>query len=368
MVHSFSRLVLSFTTVIVLLSVVAHAQVPTGSVTGVLRDGSGGVLPGVTVTLIEEATATEQMTITSSDGHYEFAALKPGLYTIRAALPGFGDFEQLHEAVTTQPVVVNATLELATLTDSVTVDAQMDRFQVMPARPTEQPVRIRQTDRRDSPSISVIESSHITRYDVRTVNDLVTVAPGSFTGSYFGVPGSLFVRGEPGDNFFRGFRRVENRGNYATPVAATDHIEIVKGPPSPIYGGGKIGGFLNFLPKTARTASAKWMESPQGKVTATYGSYDQKIASAEVGVPFTVGGRRAGFYVFGQFENSNSFYDGIYSKSKLGQAAFDVELSPRWRMEFGAQGYSGQRPQNIGWNRVTQDLVDKKRYLSGVPR
>ena len=216
-------------------------------------------------------------------------------------------------------------------------------------------------------SISVIESSHITRYDVRTVNDLVTVAPGSFTGSYFGVPGSLFVRGEPGDNFFRGFRRVENRGNYATPVAATDHIEIVKGPPSPIYGGGKIGGFLNFLPKTARTASAKWMESPQGKVTATYGSYDQKIASAEVGVPFTVGGRRAGFYVFGQFENSNSFYDGIYSKSKLGQAAFDVELSPRWRMEFGAQGYSGQRPQNIGWNRVTQDLVDKKQYLSGVP-
>ena len=101
---------------------------------------------------------------------------------------------------------------------------------------------------------------------------------------------------------------------------------------------------------------------------STYGSYDQKIASAEVGVPFTVGGRRAGFYAFGQFENSNSFYDGIYSKSKLGQIAFDVELAPRWRMEFGAQGYSGQRPQNIGWNRVTQELGRQEAVHGGNPR
>ena len=367
MAHAFTRFVLSLTTVLFLSSMVANAQAPTGAVTGVLRDGSGGVLPGAAVTLTNESTGADQTSITSADGRYEFAALPPGMYTIRASLPGFGEFEQLHATVGTVPLVVNATLELATLSDSVIVDAQMDRFQVLPARPTNSLFGFDKPIAEIPRSISVIEANHITRYDVRTVNDLVTVAPGSFTGSYFGVPGSLFVRGEPGDNFFRGFRRVENRGNYATPVAATDHIEIVKGPPSPIYGGGKIGGFLNFLPKTARSASAKWMESPQGKVTATYGSYDQKIVSAEVGVPFTVGGRRAGFYVFGQFEDSNSFYKGIYSKSKLGQVAFDVELAPRWRMEFGAQGYSGQRPQNIGWNRVTQDLVDNKRYLSGTP-
>ena len=69
----------------------------------------------------------------------------------------------------------------------------------------------------------------------------------------------------------------------------------------------------------------------------------------------------------GRYENSNSYYDGIYSKSKLGQIAVDMELAPRWRLEFGGQGYSGQRPQNIGWNRVTQDLVDNKRYLAGTP-
>jgi hypothetical protein len=34
------------------------------------------------------------------------------------------------------------------------------------------------------------------------VNLLVTVAPGRFTRSSYGVQGSLFVGGEPGDNFF----------------------------------------------------------------------------------------------------------------------------------------------------------------------
>ena len=59
-------------------------------------------------------------------------------------------------------------------------------------------------------------------------------------------------------------------------MAATDHIEIVKGPPSPIYGGGRIGGFMNFVPKTARSESAKWLEKTIGKASAVYGSYDQK--------------------------------------------------------------------------------------------
>ena len=109
----------------------------------------------------------------------------------------------------------------------------------------------------------------------------MAVSTGSFTGSYFGIPGSVFLRGDIGDNFFRGFRRVENRGNFQTPVAATDHIEVVKGPPSPIYGGGRVGGFLNFIPKSTRSESAKWLEHATGKVSITYGSYDEKRGSTD---------------------------------------------------------------------------------------
>ena len=225
------------------------AQAQTGSVGGILRDASGGALPGATVMLIDRTSGVERSAVSASDGRYEFPSLPAGSYTLRASLPGFTTFERADVTVAAAAVVLDAALEIAALSDTVTVDAKLDPFKVMPSRPTNSLFGIDKPIAEIPRSISMIESDHIARYDVRTVNDLVTVAPGSFTGSYFGVPGSLFVRGEPGDNFFRGFRRVENRGNYATPVAATDHIEIVKGPPSPIYGGGKIGGFLNSCPR-----------------------------------------------------------------------------------------------------------------------
>lgn len=352
--------------VALLSSVTIHAQGPSGSVRGSVRDRSGGALPGVVVTITGNMPAAPLVAVTDATGRFETAPVAPGMYAVRAALAGFRDFEASAVLVGAAPVVVDITLELAAVTEAVMVSANLDPFDMLPSRSSQTLFGVTAPLERIPRSISVVESGHITRYNVRTVNDLVTIAPGSFTGSYFGVPGSLFVRGEPGDNFFRGFRRVENRGNYATPVAASDHVEIVKGPPSPIYGGGKIGGFLNFVPKTALSASAVWMERPMGSASVTYGSYDQKLATVEAGVPFALG-RRAGFYGFVQVEDSHSFYDGIYSRSRLGQVAVDVELSPAWRLAFGGQAYAAARPQNIGWNRVTQELVDRKQYLAGTP-
>ena len=37
------------------------------------------------------------------------------------------------------------------------------------------------------------------------------------------------------------------------------------------------------------------------------------------------------------------------------------------RLQFGMQGYKNLGTQNIGWNRVTQELVDNQMYLSGTP-
>jgi iron complex outermembrane receptor protein len=130
----------------------------------------------------------------------------------------------------------------------VDVNERIDPFEVVPSAPTNSVFGL-DTPLPEIPrSISVVPAEMMTRYDIQTVNDLVTASPGSFTGSYFGVPGALFIRGEAGDNFYRGFRRVENRGNYETPVADAEELEIVKGPPSPIYGGGKVGGYLNYTP------------------------------------------------------------------------------------------------------------------------
>src|SRR6476660_2432097 len=60
------------------------------SITGVVRDTSGAVLPGVTVeaaspALIERVCST----VTDSQGRYRIVDLRPGTYTITFALTGF---------------------------------------------------------------------------------------------------------------------------------------------------------------------------------------------------------------------------------------------------------------------------------------
>ncbi|MDP3072206.1 MAG: hypothetical protein Q8N18_18080 [Opitutaceae bacterium] len=221
----------------------------------------------------------------------------------------------------------------------------------------------------DTPrSITVIESSLTDLFSIRTVNDFVAVTAGSFTGNYFGVPGALDVRGERADNFFRGFRRIENRGNFPTPIASTDYTEIVKGPPPPIYGGGKVGGVLNFIPKTAKSKTAKFIEKPVGVASATFGTYGKKTGSLEYGAPFSLFGKKSGAYVFVQHEDSDSYYDNIYNKGTLVQLAIDTQLTSDVLLEYGFMAQRADLNQSLGWNRVTQRMIDTDgEYLAGRP-
>jgi iron complex outermembrane recepter protein len=259
--------------------------------------------------------------------------------------------------------------EVVKLDDIVTEAGEADLYSVLPSRPT---TTVFGTDRslQETPrSVTVIESSLTDLYGIRTVNDFVAVTAGSFTGNYFGVPGALDVRGERADNFFRGFRRIENRGNFPTPIASTDFVEIIKGPPPPVYGGGKVGGILNFIPKTAKSKTAKFIDKPVGIASVTLGTYDKKIASLEYGTPFKLFGKRSGAYAFIQREDSESYYDNIYNKGTLAQLAVDTELSDSVMLEYGVMAQFADLNQSLGWNRVTQDLINTEggRYLSGQP-
>lgn len=61
----------------------------TGSLLGVVRDPSGGVVPGVTVTATNLGTTQPRSTTTNSLGEYRILALPVGKYTIEASHPGF---------------------------------------------------------------------------------------------------------------------------------------------------------------------------------------------------------------------------------------------------------------------------------------
>lgn len=73
-----------------LVAVPASAQEMRGSIQGVVKDSSGGVLPGVTVEAKSPSLVGVQTAVTDTDGVYRFPALSPGKYVVSASLQGFG--------------------------------------------------------------------------------------------------------------------------------------------------------------------------------------------------------------------------------------------------------------------------------------
>ena len=67
----------------------AWAQGGTGQIEGAAQDEQGGVLPGVTLTLRNQASGVLRTIVTEADGRYLFPALQPGVYTLKAELQGF---------------------------------------------------------------------------------------------------------------------------------------------------------------------------------------------------------------------------------------------------------------------------------------
>src|SRR5579862_7576803 len=67
----------------------AHAQYENGSVVGTIRDATGAVVAGASVTATNNATSIAVQTTTNGTGDYEFPSLRVGSYTIAATAQGF---------------------------------------------------------------------------------------------------------------------------------------------------------------------------------------------------------------------------------------------------------------------------------------
>src|SRR6185503_20057330 len=99
----------TFTMAITVMMLVTYMVVPlsafgqtanTGSITGVVKDQSGGVVSGAAVRAINKSNGFERKTTTSDSGSYELSQLPPGEYRVEAESQGFTKF-------IAEPVTVN---------------------------------------------------------------------------------------------------------------------------------------------------------------------------------------------------------------------------------------------------------------------
>ena len=116
-----------------LLPSAAYAQ---AAITGVVRDASGGVLPGVTVEAASPALIEKVRSVVTDDtGQYRIVDLRPGTYTVTFALPGFNAVKREGIELSGNFVAtVNADLRVGTLEETITVTGESPIVDVQSAR------------------------------------------------------------------------------------------------------------------------------------------------------------------------------------------------------------------------------------------
>jgi hypothetical protein len=102
----------------------------TGAIEGTITDPSGGVIPGVTVTLTSADTNQTRIVTSSADGTYKFALLPPGAYNARFAANGFKSAEVANVAVpVTETLALDHVLEVGAAAEQVTITASAETLQ-----------------------------------------------------------------------------------------------------------------------------------------------------------------------------------------------------------------------------------------------
>jgi hypothetical protein len=136
----------------------------TASILGTVKDISGAVIPGATVTATNLDTHIAQAVSTNGDGSYAFPALPPGRYELSINIKGFKAFKQTGIVLNVNDAItVDATLQIGQADEVVTVSADALRVETASTQLGE-----------------VIEDTQITSVPLngRSYTDLLALQPG----------------------------------------------------------------------------------------------------------------------------------------------------------------------------------------------
>ncbi len=106
------------------------AQETTGSILGVVKDASGSVVVGATVSAFRQDIGTETQSVSDAEGNYQFQLMRAGTYRLVVQHPGFQRL-QLNDIVvnTTERIRIDLTLSIGAVTETVLVEGQTPLLQ-----------------------------------------------------------------------------------------------------------------------------------------------------------------------------------------------------------------------------------------------
>ena len=110
--------------VVCLAARTAATQSFQGGLRGTVRDAQG-VIPSVTIALVNEENGVARETVSNAVGEYSFPGVVPGVYTVRTAVSGFKTFERKGARIGTQQfLTLDIVMEVGALEETLTVTAE----------------------------------------------------------------------------------------------------------------------------------------------------------------------------------------------------------------------------------------------------
>jgi hypothetical protein len=108
-------------------------------VTGIVKDPSGAMIPGATVSIKDRKTLAIHSVRTGGDGRFLLAGLPPGASEVQASYPGFQTFTSTLQVPASGNVQADLTLQIGNVSEAVTVEASHPGLAVRSKRKTSEP-------------------------------------------------------------------------------------------------------------------------------------------------------------------------------------------------------------------------------------
>lgn len=223
----------------------AQSQAANGTIVGIVKDASGAVIPGATVTIGNVETGQKRTLLSEENGEFRAPLLRVGKYNVDVTLDGFAPYKQEGIILTVgETVRLNVTMKVAGTTEEVVVRADAD---IVDTTKTQLSTTIDQNYIQEMP------------LNGRNYRDLVLLTPGVTTDGQFGQPAfhgiqgvfnSVNVDGADNNNAFFGEPRSRgDRAPFQFSQDAVKEFQVIDNNYSAEFGRA-AGGVLNVVTKS----------------------------------------------------------------------------------------------------------------------